>query len=252
MDGSTQVTNDYSGLSKSQKKRMKRNASKKKKMSEIPDDSLNPSDRVRTALVKQGFELSFINEGLDEMWNEQLDYSDYDAALSYLRGKERWGTSQPNLEVPTTVDEPAETSTESKENRVPQKLDSRSTASTDSSTQIPIPLNDGVKKIASQRLPSEDAALDAHPTTIPKAPPRHKKKKKNYKKQPEAPLNAKLEMVANHENLNDAIAALTEWVVKSATESEVRFILFILLFPIRKMMSQRELLSIVERNLLWI
>ncbi len=36
-------------------------------------------------------------------------------------------------------------------------------------------------------------------------------------------LKAKLDIVANNENLTDAIVALTEWIVKAATPLEVRF-----------------------------
>lgn len=239
MSESTQVNDNYNGLSKSQKKRLKRNASKKKnaqKISEIPDDSLNPTDRVRAALVKQGFELTFIDEGLDEMWNAQLDYSDYDAALVYLlekKGRDDTADSQLDLEIPTSVDEGVNTSiqpnveasneVEHQEEAIPTKTDSKSTASTASSLESATNKESSTKEIVSERASPKDTTLYAQPVvTAKKSKSSDGKKKKVHKNQPEASLHSKLEIVANHESLNDAITALTEWIVKSATKSELK------------------------------
>jgi hypothetical protein len=83
-------------MSKSKKKRMKRAKAKQRKEQQeennangLPHNSLNPLDVVRADIVKLGYELRFVDQAMDEMWTNQLDYSDKDTVLAYIEEKER-------------------------------------------------------------------------------------------------------------------------------------------------------------------
>ena len=81
-------------ISKSKKKRLKRLAAQKRREEEanillttpsIPQDSLNPLDKLREKLTTQdGYDLSLVDCAMDEMWNLGLEYGEYPEVKIFL------------------------------------------------------------------------------------------------------------------------------------------------------------------------
>ena len=124
-------------ISKSKKKRMKRAKAKQRKEQQeennanrLPHNSLNPLDVVRADLVKLGYELRFVDQAMDEMWTNELDYSDKDMVLAYIEEKERnlRDAIGPNNATEADVD---------------------ADASTDHNTELFSEMNSNVRKISS-------------------------------------------------------------------------------------------------------
>jgi DNA repair ATPase RecN len=95
-------------LTKSQKKRMKRQKAlarkeeEKRKETSTTIDALNPFEKLCNDVVsKLGYDRSLVNTALDEMWNKQLDYSDFDTVVNYLN--ERPTTSSTSVDNDSTV-----------------------------------------------------------------------------------------------------------------------------------------------------
>ena len=170
--------------------------------------------------MKHGFDLAFIDKGLEEMWNAQLDYSDYDAALTFLLQMQQREQDEPVGDDLRQVETcPVEKQSETPNLPVvPTKSDTKSTVSTTSSYSC--------AKEGTPGNPVKNTIISPESEcTSKKVLPNHAeklKKKKTRKTQSEATLQSKLEIVANHESLSDSITALTEWIVKAASKSEVR------------------------------
>jgi len=214
-ENSASQSSAVSSLSKSQKKRLKRNNTKAKKADEqetarkkIPDmGPLNPLDKVRMVLKQRGFSLDEIDNALEEMWNSELVYDDVDAVQNYLilRADSGRASSQSN----DNSKEP-DLSTQSLESSYSE---SASTEATESFK--PMDETHGVSEAKSESVEIVGDTLDASIKNDRSA-------SVTSHSEPMDTLSSKLDIVANYENLNDAIMALSEWVCKSATLAEVR------------------------------
>eukprot|EP00978_Attheya_sp_CCMP212_P003810 scaffold8069_cov52-Attheya_sp.AAC.6 len=183
-------------LSKSQKKRMKRKAASKKKdtHSDAPQSSeaeaLNPHVKLRSDLVDRGFTPSQVGAALDEMWELQLPYDQFDAALAFLEQKMN----------PTAFS--SETEAAGVSSAAP--VDPSPNAKSEGKDKYPPPLVNTTEAQPGRTLPPPATAAHAPP---PKPKPMD--------------LAAKLDMVASYENLCDAVVALMEWCSKAAKPSEI-------------------------------
>jgi len=244
------------GLSKSQKKRLKRNAAKNRRAAEenavietLQNDSINPNDFLRADLVRLGFKVGQIDQALEEMWNLQLKYDERDAVLNYLQERKTPEQTseavivdqQPSKSEADTVStsatalEPKATTTEEEAKHV-----NDSTAAVEESV--------GELNVNNEALPLQKSQKEEVS--------RQKKKNKNSR-QPTARPNAigmKLEMVANNDNLLDAMLALSEWVITAATPVEIKAFCTLsssraLFIIIRRSMSPQENENIVGQLL---
>jgi hypothetical protein len=183
-------------LSKSQKKRMKRKAASKKKdthsdaLQSSEAEALNPHVKLRSDLVDRGFTPSQVGAALDEMWELQLPYDQFDAALAFLEQKMN----------PTAFS--TETEADGVSSRAP--VDPSPNAKSEGKDKDPPPLVNTTETQPGRTLPRPATAAHAPP---PKPKPMD--------------LAAKLDMVASYENLCDAVVALMEWCNKVAKPSEV-------------------------------
>lgn len=98
-------------LTKSQKKRMKRQKAlarkeeEKRRETSTTIDALNPFEKLCNDVVsKLGYDRSLVNTALDEMWNKQLDYSDFDTVVNYLNERSATTTSSASPSTSTSVD----------------------------------------------------------------------------------------------------------------------------------------------------
>jgi hypothetical protein len=262
-------------MSKSKKKRMQRAKAKQRKeeeqqpgngsigMSSIPANSLNPLDSIRSDLVKLGYELSYVDKAMDEMWTQQLDYSDMDSVLTFIQERDKrrsvdvlasastvsatstaTATALDDLEeystVPTTDSGLVQDGKIAEDSGSPTPTENSSSRSTHRSTPngngngnaSPTPC--AVPLITTANT-STDADADAEAQEYP---PKHtsisttqdptttgtKLKKQTKGEQPltqPLSLSAKLDIVAQSQDLTDGIIALTEWVVKAATPPQI-------------------------------
>ena len=222
-------------MSKAKKKRVKRMKAKQRKEEEakkasephIPDDSLNPHDMLRGRLVDIGYNLKVVDAAMDEMWDLQMDYSDFDSVFNFLQGG-GGVPKQSQLIVEVDVDQEEE---EDKQEQgdvgteivlvSPSDISDASIgASASASASYSIQADESNANVTDM-----DTATSHHDVTET-APVQQQQQpdvrsKKNIRVKP-LDLLAKLDIVANSENLNDGIIALTEWVNKAASPSEVR------------------------------
>lgn len=267
------TTAKSSGLSKSQKKRMKRNAKKQKdaqakqpKKSTDGESLLNPHEKLRANLVSLGYPLAEIDEVLEEMWNLQLQYDEVESVLAYIQQRsstQSTATSSATTGVtdssndngaedgiaPTTIESTQDTKddnakattaatavvTVQEETTNSTKIDmnpttsstitATSSSSLSSSNLIATnnnDMNEGIIQhdvtpiVSIDDTQKETTTTEESTTTTTAVTP------DNSKDTPLSDLDKKLEMVANHDSLADAIMALTDWVVKAATAMEVK------------------------------
>jgi hypothetical protein len=258
-------------MSKSKKKRMQRAKAKQRKeeeqqpgngsigMSSIPANSLNPLDSIRSDLVKLGYELSYVDKAMDEMWTQQLDYSDMDSVLTFIQERDKrrsvdvlasastvsatstaTATALDDLEeystVPTTdsgleqdgkiaEDSGSPTPTENSSSRSTHRSTPNGNGNGNASpTPCAVPLITTASTDAdaeAQEYPLKHTSIS---TTQDPTATGTKLKKQTKGEQPltqPLSLSAKLDIVAQSQDLTDGIIALTEWVVKAATPPQI-------------------------------
>lgn len=244
-------------LTKSQKKRMKRNKAKAKKAQNATQpqtvelDPLNAHDAMKIGLQDLGFDLPDINRKIDMMWEQGLDYSDINAVASFMTAEK--AKEDEKVQVLTNKTEEAraspvsssgrseQDSTMAKRNASEEELKTVSTASFSipkdsngstgaiasngtNASNVPLTVtNNGVDADNSKPQAVSDPQVEVSKATT--APSQNGTvAKKTRKAEPKTPpsLKTKLDIVANNENLTDAIVALTEWIVKAATPSEIK------------------------------
>jgi len=224
-------------LSKSQKKRMKRNKSKLNKEASDrtknahTDSTLNAHDAIRLALQNLGFSIDAIDKSIEDMWNLNLDYDDFNAVLKYMT------TEQSSSRSIKKEEEPA---VESGADHMEQEnqLDNRDDQDDHASVSFKITPTVGDDQDLTETLtasstgtfesdqisrtpentvaPSKEVKVDNERSTNTNT-----EENKRNSAQQNLTLNSKLEMVANHTNLTHAIVALTQWVNKAATPFEI-------------------------------
>ena len=208
-----------SGLSKSQKKRMKRNNAKAKKADEQVAAAkrsqdvgpLNPLDEVKAGVLKRGHALNEVEEALEEMWNSQLAYDDVESVHNYLMLKAAAGrissTSENTVETPMIHTAPSVETSSSSE-----------TAATESVN--PVDVDPGVSIAPSES--AEDVAdvdeLDAF------AEDKEESLNNHNHSLPADSQSSKFDIVSNKESLNHVMTTLSGWVTETATLAQVCFL----------------------------
>lgn len=193
-------------LSKSQIKRMKRNASKAKREAQSAkttqvDAVLNPHEKLCNNLAFKGYSRSEIETALEEMWNFGMQYDSYDAALAYLEGKkaqkEADAMKEANSEKEAVVERRPESQPE-----VPEEASAEAEAPpAKSKTAAENNWGESETESESEKAPASASDSESQPQATD--------------------LASKLDVVANFPVLYDAIFALAEWATKAAKPHEL-------------------------------
>jgi hypothetical protein len=159
-----------------------------------PQNALNPAILLRNKLIaNEGFSQVQIDKAMEEMWDEQLPYDEYESVFKYLKsGAKAFAQAQavPLLkEAPTKVKAALV-----KEMAAPTPEPEYEDGDEEDS---------GVEE--SKEIEESTTSSDA---------------------QSQISMASKLDMVAGFENLTDGAFALTEWVAKVAKPHEVRIVLY--------------------------
>lgn len=144
------------------------------------ESKMNPHAFLRHRIQEEGFTTVQIDQAMEEMWNKDLAYDEYEAVLNYLKGEKD----------------------EKKNTNSPSDDESRNFASREGGSKVE-PATSADKGMGIHGL---QAAASRTPETKPATP---------------MTMEQKLEMVAEFENMTDAVFALTEWVGKAAKPKEV-------------------------------
>jgi hypothetical protein len=141
--------------------------------------TMNPHAILRDRIMTEGFSARRVDRAMEEMWDKNLAYDEFEAVLKYLKGE-----------------------TEEKKEAAKGKTDKifstpKETVETDTSA---------------------GGGAEESKEPEPEKPP---VPKSNLKTAPPMTMEQKLEMVANFENMTDAIFALTEWISKAAKPRDV-------------------------------
>lgn len=231
MTSGNTVSMPRNGLSKSKKKRNKRNEAKARRQAEVEkqvasdvivDKSLNPYDKLRANLVALGLQLKDIDQALEEMWNLQLQYDEVDAVLNFIHEKDTVKARA----VTSTSDQVSSVTKESIVaviNPLSTNIQQDPTPSIENCVDS-VCYKDGMEEISDLAL-SQGASASLR-KIIPEAhDDRVIKTVSNINSlSVSRPLSmtSKLDLVANHDDLSDSVVALTEWVVKAAKFSKVK------------------------------
>ena len=259
-----------SALSKSKKKRMKRDKAKQRKEDQvvepehtIRDDGLNTHDKLRSELVKLGFELADVDKAMEDMWNQQLDYTDFDAVLGFIEnaginsgssGNSSGSVNGNGIGIGIGIEE--------KELDPPAAPDTVVTVESFSSpsspscsgkgppdaTEEPVEMAAVVSEPVAVTVAVETVVVAVEPIEIESSRPEESadvdvdvdvdvEERKMKPRVKPFELSSKLDIVANSENLTDGIIALTEWVVKAATPPQVSYSDSVLFYSVRRVVQ---------------
>ena len=142
---------------------------------------LNPHAVLRNDLMNQGYSEEQVDVAMEEMWNKQLPYDEYEAVLKYL-------------ETGGKCFEDQATKNEAKKPTKEVVKSSEKTISSEKNDNL-----SGGEEQVKETVQASTLPEQAQPMT----------------------MAAKLDMVAGYENMTDAAFALTEWVSKAAKPHEV-------------------------------
>ena len=143
---------------------------------------MNPHSVLRNRLVGEGFSVSQVDQAMEEMWDKNLVYDDFQTVLAYLKGEKNGSQDE-----------------ESKGTNGREEATGKKDKIEDKSAGPTI-----VKKAKQDTLEPMAAEKD-----------------KPIKAVPPMSLEQRLDTVSNFENLTDAIFALTEWISKAAKPRDV-------------------------------
>lgn len=173
-----------------------------------PQSTLNPHLQLRIRLIQEGFSEVDIDRSLEEMWEQDLRYDDFNAVASFIRSRDvvkgSSHTLHPTEEETKTASTAESTTTSKGENQ-----------------------SDGGELNVVKCDKTEDAidsmgySVDSDAIQVIR-----------QRKSPAQPLNmsSKLDLVADYENLADSAFALSEWVAKAADRDEVCILFFSYIF----------------------
>merc|ERR1740139_257462 len=171
--------------------------------------TLNPHEKLRHCLICQGYCQKEIDNALEEMWDLGMEYDDFNAVLGYLKSKKAQRDAELVAEAAGTKNlEPIEnidTSVAQEYNVAPKNEEPTNSLVAPVSTQSLIDDRPTFEEV-SATSESADTALSPEESTAPPPP---------------MDLASKLNVVANFENLHDAISALAEWASKAAKPTEL-------------------------------
>jgi hypothetical protein len=169
--------------------------------------TLNPHAQLRLRLIDEGIEETDIDRALEEMWERELLYDDFNAVMSFIHSrnavKEQTDSIQqcPPEEETKTASTAESTSTSTDERQGNDGVDKdMNTDETNSATD-----STGYAENSEAHQLSRQRKATVHPIN----------------------MSSKLDLVADYENLADAAFALSEWVAKAADREEVCCAIFL-------------------------
>lgn len=198
--------NGKASATKRRRNRKKKNKSKhaetqkeEERQKELEFSRMNNHGKLRKDLMEQGFSAKQIDAAMDEMWNQNMPYDEYEQVYKYL--KENGGNGNGS-----GSGKKKKKSELNKKKMIAEKED-----------------DDGVEES------KEVDAADLTPSQVIQKPPSPSKKQpssngKSSNNKPKTSLNsmaARLDLVAGFDNLADAIFAMTEWIIKAAKPNDV-------------------------------
>lgn len=211
-------------------------------------DPLNSHDALRIGLQEMGFKPPAIDKSIEDMWNLGLDYCDINSVMVFMTAEQSKTQTQASsdgaADDATDGNGDVPTSTSASEKDVPlrqrnaseEELKTVSTASfsvkeptpspavplTVTKKEQPVPQQQQQQKQQKQQDQPETQAEKVETRTATSNGNANTAVKKAAVPKSPPTLKTKLDIVANDENLTDAIVALTEWIVKAATPIEVK------------------------------
>jgi hypothetical protein len=169
--------------------------------------TLNPHAQLRLRLIDEGIEETEIDRALEEMWERELPYDDFNAVMSFIHSRNAVKEQSDSIQQCPPEEETKTAST------------SESTSTSTDERQG----NDGVDK--DMNTDETNSATDS----TGYAENSEARQLSRQRKAPVHPINmsSKLDLVADYENLADAAFALSEWVAKAADREEVCCAIFL-------------------------
>jgi len=195
-----------SALVKGQRRRMEKHASPSNLLVRFSKQTtmLNPHAQLRLRLVDQGYNEAEVDRAMEEMWERDLPYDDYNEVLSFIRARNALKDSHVQHYPPE------------EETKTASTAESTSTSTPSTSTADDRQRTDGS---ADEGDETEDA-IDLE-GFVDDADAFHLTRQRKSGVHP-LNMSSKLDLVADYENLADAAFALSEWVAKAADRDEVR------------------------------
>jgi hypothetical protein len=179
---------------------------------------LNPIDKMRSDILKKGFTFEEVEGVMNEMWEKELAYDEYDAVLSFLEAKASAndGSSGMEASIDLKVNGGKSNSFSMEWDSAPMAMTaSEDTASPESIQKgssppetAPTPEKSYQLVKEADEIPFTGATVGISKTTLPV-------------RAVVIDLALKLELVAKHENIHDSAYAITEWATKVAKQEEV-------------------------------
>lgn len=157
-------------------------------------EKMNPHAILRNKIIAEGFSEAEIDKAMEEMWNLNLAYDEFDAVLKYLQTDNK--TSEAAAAAPVENADTADTNGNA-QNEHYDNDEAEAKYDTDDAEE-------DLEEEVAEEVPAEE---EAPPQAAPAKPPKS--------------MAERLDMVADFENLTDAVFALTEWVGKAAKRGEV-------------------------------
>eukprot|EP00526_Cylindrotheca_closterium_P002388 CAMPEP_0113634408 /NCGR_PEP_ID=MMETSP0017_2-20120614/17915_1 /TAXON_ID=2856 /ORGANISM="Cylindrotheca closterium" /LENGTH=919 /DNA_ID=CAMNT_0000545103 /DNA_START=220 /DNA_END=2979 /DNA_ORIENTATION=- /assembly_acc=CAM_ASM_000147 len=177
---------------KRRRNRKKKNKNKKsesqkeaERQKELEFSKMNNHAKLRNDLIQQGFSAQQIDTAMDEMWNQNMPYDEYEQVYKYL--KEGKKPAEPKSAPTTTIKKITENDDD----------------------------GGGVEET------KEVDVTDLTPSQVKTPSSSPKRGATNGKKSNLNSMAARLDLVADFDNLPDAIFAMTEWIIKAAKPNEL-------------------------------
>ena len=231
----TNETKDKQPMSKSQKKRLKRNKAKKRaedeqqggspssstkeqqqQQQQARQDPLNPHAKLRHDLLSLGYSVEEIDNGMEEMWNLGMKYDELEAVTSFLEDKRELWANEVNVQSTTVVSEDV-AATDIAED-VDEVVVAEDLVLEDEKEEVVTVEKD---EDLSADTPNDSRSQPDETTATPEDVTEEGSGEAESEAVPAMDLISKLEVVSDFENLQDALFALSEWVNKAAKSDEV-------------------------------
>lgn len=167
---------------------------------------LNPIDSLRMELANRGYRFPEIEAAMSEMWDMNLPYDSFDDVLAFLKGK------TPSTNQAATNNRMMDTTTCGPGSNNKEVAAVTHDSTTDSVTA---PTTASYESMSPTLPKDQDVTFedDLHPSTEAASPLADRIKTNSSIKRalPHLDLVTKLQLVADYENLHDAIFAITQW-----------------------------------------
>ena len=193
--------------SKRRRNRKKKNKNKKtesqkeaERQKELEFSKMNNHGKLRKDLMAQGFSAAQIDTAMDEMWDQNMPYDEYEQVYKYLKEGRKKPESSNGVSTPTRPKPTVQKITENNDNDVDETKEGEKDVPKSFAPLTP-----------SQVVVSNKSTPTPTPTKTTSSPKR-------------ANLNsmaARLDMVAGFDDLADAIFAMTKWIIQAAKPKDV-------------------------------